>query len=159
MAGYMKKYRVIFTLLLTSLLVVLGFTFHNSEQVVLAKGTKIDIQVGKKYLKGSLNNSSAAKSLKKKSPLTTVFVKGGAGLDENTADLNFKLSTKKMPKGASAKKGNIGYWSPDKRLVFYWGKVDYYEGIHIIGHFNSKDDLRVIKNMKDNQKVIIKLHK
>jgi len=159
MACYMKKYRVIFTLLLTSLLVVLGFTFHNNEQVVLAKGTKIDIQVGKKYLKGSLNNSSAAKSLKKKSPLTTVFVKGGAGLDENTADLNFKLSTKKMPKGASAKKGNIGYWSPDKRLVFYWGKVDYYEGIHIIGHFKSKDDLKVIKNMKDDQKVIIKLRK
>jgi len=92
MAGYMKKYRVIFTLLLTSLLVVLGFTFHNSEQVVLAKGTKIDIQVGEKYLKGYLNNSSAATSLKKKLPLTTVFVRGGAGLDENTADLNFKLS-------------------------------------------------------------------
>ncbi|MFC6176967.1 cyclophilin-like fold protein [Companilactobacillus huachuanensis] len=155
----MKKRRTVLILLLTSLLIVLGFTFHNSEQVVLAKGTKIDVQVGKKYLKGTLNNSSAAVSLKRKLPLKTVFVKGATGLNENTADLNFNLSTKKMPTGSSAQKGNIGYWSPDKRLVFYWGKVDYYDGIHIIGHFDSKDDLRIIKNMKDNQKVIIKLHK
>jgi len=153
----MKKSRMAFILSTILLTIMLGLTFHSSEQDVFAKG--IDVQIGKKHLKGTLNNSTAAKSLENKVPLKTVFVKGGAGLEENTADLNFNLSTKKMPKGASAKKGNIGYWSPDRRLVFYWGKVDYFEGIHIIGHFNSKRDLKVVEKMKDNQKVIIRLKK
>ncbi|AKP68445.1 hypothetical protein ABM34_08605 [Companilactobacillus ginsenosidimutans] len=126
----------------------------GNTQVVEAKGTQIDIQVGKKHVKGTLNNSSAAKSLQKKLPLS-LAVKDFPGEPEKNADLNFKLSTDGMPKGSAAKKGSIGYWSPDRRLVFYYGKVSYYQGIHIIGHFNSKKDLKTVKNIKKNQKVVI----
>lgn len=43
-----------------------------------------------------------------------------------------------MPRGHTGAKGTIGYWSPDRRIVFYYGNEEYYEGIHIIDKFDSK---------------------
>ena len=63
-----------------------------------------------------------------------------------------------MPKGDEGKAGEIGYWSPDQRIIFYYGHVDYYPGIHIIGKFTSENYSAVISKMKDNTKVKIELN-
>ena len=76
-------------------------------------------------------------------------------MPEKVADLNHSLITKGMPKGHKGTKGAIGYWSPQQRIVFYYGTEDYYEGIHIIGSFDSDNYKDVVKNMGNDVNVTI----
>lgn len=115
---------------------------------------KIIVSINGTRLKAHLNNSSAAKAFAKELP-TTLSFRDYAGLPEKIADLNHGLSTKGMPSGHTGTKGSIGYWSPDQRIVFYWGTEEYYEGIHIIGKFDSTNYQDVIKNMGNNVKITI----
>ncbi|WP_119326743.1 cyclophilin-like fold protein [Companilactobacillus musae] len=117
---------------------------------------KITVSINGTNLKAHLNNSSAAKAFAKELPATLSF-RDYAGLPEKVADLNHSLSTKGMPSGHAGTKGSIGYWSPEQRIVFYWGTEEYYEGIHIIGKFDSANYRNVIKNMGNN--VDIKISK
>lgn len=116
--------------------------------------TKIEIDINHHKLHATLNNSTAAKDFKRRLPITLRFRKY-PGLPEKVADLNSSLSTKGMPKGCQGKKGYIGYWSPDQRIVFYYGNEEYYEGIHLIGKFTSPKYSSVIKQAPQNAKVTI----
>ena len=110
---------------------------------------KIKITVNKTVLKAHLNNSSAAQAFAKELPVDLKF-RAFMDMPEKVADLNHKLPTNGMPSGHAGTEGSIGYWSPERRIVFYWGTEDYYEGIHIIGKFDSNDYQKVVKSMGNN---------
>ena len=115
---------------------------------------KIVITIKGKQLTAHLNGSSAAKAFAKELP-TTLSFRDYPGLPEKIADLGHKLPTKGMPSGQAGTRGSIGYWSPQQRIVFYWGTEEYYEGIHIIGHFDTNDYRTIVKNMDNNSHVKI----
>lgn len=123
-----------------------------------ATQTKLKIKIGKKTLKAHLNNSTAAKAFAKELPKTMKFWTFG-GMPEKVADLGHKLPTKGMPSGSRGRKGYIGYWSPDRRIVFYYGNESYWKGIHLIGKFDSKNYAKVIKNAPENVKAKIQVAK
>lgn len=120
--------------------------------------TNIKIVIEGKTLKAQLNSTAAAKDFKKELPKTLTFTSFMSN-PEKMADLHHTLSLKRMAKGDEGKAGEIGYWSPDRRIIFYYGHVDYYPGIHIIGKFTTKDYHKVVSKMKDNTKVKIELAK
>lgn len=120
---------------------------------------KIKIRVNGHVLKAHLNNSSAGRAFAKRLPTTLTFVDFPGSNPEKMADLNYSLPTKGMPAGHAGNKGTIGYWSPDRRIIFYYGHVDYFPGIHIIGKFDSKNYVKVIKGMKNNTKVTFSIAK
>jgi len=115
---------------------------------------KIVVTINGKKLKAHLNNSSAARSFAKEMPVTLKF-RDFSNMPEKIADMDHALPIQGMPTGHAGTKGSIGYWSPQHRIVFYWGMEDYYEGIHIIGEFDSKNYREVIKNMDNNVNVRI----
>lgn len=117
--------------------------------------TNLKIKINGHTLRAHLNNSSAARAFSKKLPTTLTFVDFPGNNSEKMADLNYSLPTKGMPSGHAGNKGTIGYWSPDHRIIFYYGHVDYYPGIHIIGKFDSKNYQKVISNMPNHTRVRI----
>lgn len=117
--------------------------------------TKLKITINGQTLHAELNNSSAAKAFAKELPKTMSFRDFMSGFPEKIADLHHSLPTKGMSRGHEGTKGVIGYWSPDQRIVFYYGTESYYDGIHIIGKFTSKNYANVIKNMGNNIEVRI----
>lgn len=130
---------------------------HKHKKVVKTKKqtqTNLQIKIGKKTLKAHLNNSSAAKAFAKELPKTMKFWTFGS-MPEKVADLHHTLPTQGMPSGSRGKKGYIGYWSPDRRIVFYYGNEEYWEGIHLIGKFDSKNYAKIIKNAPENVQVKI----
>lgn len=143
--------------LLLIVLVTIGVTSLAAPIVKADSQTQIEVQInGRKRLKATLNNSSAARQFTRELPKTMYFRNYMNGYEEKIADLHHPLSTKGMPKGNNAKTGEIGYWSPDQRIVFYWGNESYYQGIHIIGHFKRGTNLRPIRHLKSNDQVTIK---
>lgn len=125
---------------------------HTTSHRVVGKAQKIAVIVNGQTLPAHLNTSSAAQALVKRLPMTLTF-RDYAGLPEKIADLDRALPTRGMPRGHAGTKGSIGYWSPDQRLVFYWGRESYYEGIHIIGRFDTPRYRSVIQHM-GNQRVV-----
>lgn len=121
----------------------------KSTQSKQNKRKKIVITIKGKKLTAHLNNSSAAKAFARELP-TTLSFRDYPGLPEKIADLGHKLPTNGMPSGHAGTRGSIGYWSPQRRIVFYWGTESYYEGIHIIGHFDTNNYRTVVKNMGNN---------
>lgn len=117
---------------------------------------KIRVLIDGQTLTAQLNTSSAARALARRLPLTLTF-RNYAGLPEKIADLKQPLPTNGMPSGHAGIRGSIGYWSPDQRLVFYWGQEDYYEGIHIIGHFETTAARQTVKAMGNHQRVRLEL--
>ncbi|MFC6322839.1 cyclophilin-like fold protein [Companilactobacillus baiquanensis] len=160
----MKKIWSLFLLL--SLFFILGGCIQNNKRnsapsvkisqkkINRQDSQKIIITIKNKKLTAHLNNSSAAKTFSKGLPKTLSF-RDYPGLPEKIADLGYKLPTDGMPKGHAGTRGSIGYWSPQRRIVFYWGTEDYYEGIHIIGHFDTNEYRSIIKNMGNNVNVRI----
>ncbi|WP_412989439.1 cyclophilin-like fold protein [Pediococcus siamensis] len=119
--------------------------------------TAIPIQVtidGHQY-KAHLYENATGSALAKRLPQTLSFDTFSSGFDEKIADLPSKVSTKGMPAGADADAGDIGYWSPQPRVVLYYGHVDRYDGIHIIGKFDDQDAVNAIKNQHGSFKVTI----
>ena len=118
---------------------------HNTHKV-RPKSAKITVNIGKQRLTAHLNQSIPARQLQRQLPLTLHFDSFGSGFDEKIADLSKSLSTTGTPTGANPRPGDIAYWSPQPRIVFYWGDVGYYDGIHIIGHFDQRQHaMRVIR--------------
>ena len=117
--------------------------------------TNLKIKVNGHTIRAHLNSSSAARAFSKKLPTTLTFVGFPGSNPEKMADLHYSLSTKGMPSGHAGDKGTIGYWSPDRRIIFYYGNVDYYPGIHIIGKFDSKNYRSVISRMPNHTRVRI----
>lgn len=168
----MRKVSLLFiTIGVLILIGVLFVEYNNTEQGLKASkqqvkiitthhqqmkrtGKKIGITINDNKLTAHLNNSSAAKEFARELPSTLSF-RDYPGLPEKIADLGHKLPTNGMPSGHAGTRGSIGYWSPQQRIVFYWGTEDYYEGIHIIGHFDTNDYRRVVKNMGNDINVKI----
>lgn len=174
----MKRKNFIFLILL---LILIGFgtacsnNSNNSSQVVASNHVlkkkarkkkmtkqfsyrqvaKINIYLNGQILHATLNNSSAARAFAKELPVTLSFRDFMAGFPEKIADLHHGLPTNGMPKGHEGTKGTIGYWSPDQRIVFYYGTESYYDGIHIIGKFTSKNYAQVVKKMGNHVAVRI----
>ncbi|BDR57339.1 cyclophilin-like fold protein [Xylocopilactobacillus apis] len=96
-----------------------------------------------------LNDSVPAKQLAKRLPLTLKFSAMAQGIDEKISDLEKPLSTNGTPVGADPNPGDIAYWSPQPRLVLYWGDVGYYPGIHLLGKFTETDRAEAIKALRD----------
>lgn len=117
-------------------------------------GQRIMVTINDHQLSAHLNRSSAAKAFARELP-TTLSFRDYADFPEKIADLHHALPTTGMPSGHAGNQGAIGYWSPDQRVVFYWGTESYYEGIHIIGHFDSQNYRQVIKNMGNHVRVRI----
>lgn len=147
-----KKWIIIFTLALSFSVASL---FSKSVKAN-ANPTKIEVQInGRRKMKATLNNSSAARQFSRELPKTMHFRNYMSGYEEKIADLHHPLSTKGMPEGDSAEAGEIGYWSPDRRIVFYWGEESYYPGIHIIGRFQRGTNLHSIRHLHSGDRVKI----
>ncbi|KRN28077.1 hypothetical protein IV38_GL001527 [Lactobacillus selangorensis] len=134
--------------ILASALFLFGVVTSIQQPVLAAAKTKIVVRFSNHDYKAHLDNNAAANGLKKKLPFKLKFSAFGSGFDEKIGDLPAKLSTKGMPNGNSAQTGDIGYWSPQPRVVLYDGHVNYYAGIHIIGHFDSKKAVQALKNSR-----------
>lgn len=102
-----------------------------------------------------LNGTQAAESLKPLLPLTLSFHDFSSGFDEKIADLDQPLAFDQMPAGDDPAPGDIAYWSPDQRIVLYWGDVARYDGIHLIGSFDSDDAIEAIRSLTPSSSVTI----
>ncbi|MFD1417985.1 cyclophilin-like fold protein [Companilactobacillus keshanensis] len=153
----MRKNRLLLATIAVSFIFIIGWKISANEQIVFAKDTLVDVKIGEENYSAKLNSSPASRALIKKLPMKFDF-RHSPGLEEKISDLNFSLNTKGMPKGAKARPGDIGYWSPDHRLVLYWGNVSYYSGIHLMGKFSSKKAQSAIRHMHDGDVVSVKTH-
>lgn len=155
---YLYSIVTIIIILLVAFYKLVDMKYQTNEQVVTSSkvskskvGNKneglmsVTVTIDNKKYRAHLLNNSAAKSFAKKLPVTLTFDSYAKGVDEKIADLPVKLNTSNMPVGDSASKGEIGYWSPQPRIVLYYGNVSHYDGIHIIGKF---DDVSAIKTIQ-----------
>lgn len=126
----------------------------SKRSVQSKRGQKIIVTIQHKKLTAHLNQSSAAKAFARELPLTLSF-RDYPGLPEKIADFDHRLPTNGMPSGHAGTRGSIGYWSPQQRIVFYWGTEDYYEGIHIIGKFDTNAYRQVVRGMGNHVQVKI----
>lgn len=117
--------------------------------------TAVLININGRDFSAHLNNSSTSRQLIAMLPYT-VRVQGlNSGLEEHTADLKKPLSTSGMPTGAKPHPNDIGYWSPQPRIVLYWGNVGFYDGIHILGSFDNANAKNYIHSLKKSYKITI----
>lgn len=136
-------------------------TMSTKKKAYKTKEVKLNnlkIIIEGKTLPAQLNSTAAAKDFKKELPQILTFT-SFMNNPEKMANLNHSLSLTGMPKGDEGTAGEIGYWSPDRRIIFYYGHVDYYPGIHIIGKFTNENYYKIVSKMKNNTKVKIELAK
>ena len=112
-------------------------------------GQRITVLIGTKNLRARLNDSTTAKALAQRLPLQLDFRDFGSSFPEKIADLSQSLTTKGTPAAGDPKPGDLAYWSPEPRVVLYWGDVGEYAGIHVIGHF--LDRAAAIKTIKQQK--------
>lgn len=143
----MKKVRIIISLV--SLLLLSGCSFSRSQSI--KQGTsessqstsrevlqKVNVNLNGQDLEAEIYDTTAGRELVKRLPLTLSFTDFSNDFDEKIANLSESLPTKNMLDGEAPAIGDIGYWSPTPRVVFYWGDVARYDGIHIIGRFKNR---------------------
>jgi hypothetical protein len=103
-----------------------------------SEGTPIRITFGDTVLNARLHDNATARDLAAQLPLTLTF--SDLNNVEKTAPLPRELSLEGAPEGDDPVVGDIGYWSPDGNLVFYYGDVGYWNGIVRIGEFDGEMD-------------------
>lgn len=148
--------------LLVSLSFVLGITACSTNQQTVtattkttAKKVRVNVKIGKKTYKATLNNTKLARNVAKKLPMTLTFYDYGS--QEKVADIKALKGTSSSDR-SDPKVGEIAYWSPEPRIVLYYTDVGDWDGIHVIGSFDAKNKtaaVKAIKNMKENTKVKI----
>lgn len=112
-------------------------------------GQQITVLIGAKNLRARLNDSTTAKALAQRLPLQLDFRDFSSGFPEKIADLSQSLATKGTPAASDPKPGDLAYWSPEPRVVLYWGDVGEYAGIHVLGHFLDRASaIKTIKQQK-----------
>jgi hypothetical protein len=97
----------------------------------------ISVTIGGQQYAAALYDNAAGRDLANRLPLTMSFRDFGSGFDEKIGDLPSALSTEGMNNSDNGDPGEIGYWSPQPRVVLYTGEVGEYSGIHIIGRFDD----------------------
>jgi hypothetical protein len=104
-----------------------------------ADGTPIRITFGETELTALLHDNATARDLAAQLPLTLTF-RDHNGV-EKTAALPRELSLDGAPEGHDPAAGDIGYWAPDRDLVFYYDSdAPFFNGIVRIGEFDGKMD-------------------
>jgi hypothetical protein len=97
------------------------------------------------------NDNASARDLAAQLPLTLTF--SDLNNVEKTAPLPRELSLEGASEGDDPVVGDIGYWSPDGNLVFYYGDVGFWNGIVRIGEFDGEMD--AIERQSDDFSVTI----
>jgi len=73
---------------------------------------------------------------------------------EKVGELPRRLTMDGVPAGDDPDINDIGYYAPSRSLVFYYGDVDYFNGIVRIGRFNDRD-IELIERQPDGFQVTI----
>ena len=84
-----------------------------------------------RVMTGRLFNNATANDLLSLLPLRLSF--RDLNDIEKLARLPRSLSVEGMPRGDDPDVGDIGYWAPGGDLVFYYGDLDYVNGVMRIG--------------------------
>jgi hypothetical protein len=100
-----------------------------------ANETPIRLSFGNTVLTATLTNNSTASDLLSQLPLTLTF--RDFNRVEKIAALPRPLSTDGVPPGADPEIRDIGYYSPSRDLVLYYGDVGYWNGIVRIGRVDD----------------------
>ena len=103
-----------------------------------SEGMPIRITFGDTELTARLHDNATARDLAAQLPLTLTF--SDFNNVEKIAPLPRELSLEGAPEGDDPEVGDIGYWSPDGDLVFYYGEVGFWNGIVRIGEFDGEMD-------------------
>ena len=114
-------------------------------------GTRVRITFDGHTVTGTLGTNPVARDLAGQLPLTLHF--SDLMSQEKIGRLPSKLTTDGVPRGDDPQVGEIGYWTPDGNLVFYYGDVGYWDGIVRIGRFDPGTNLGQIQQMDDNTTV------
>lgn len=164
----MKYLKITAILLMSCLLVACSSNTKTSSNSNTAKSSsatsktrqinshKIIVTIAGKNYTASLNDSQASQSLLKQLPLEQAFRNYGSGFDEKITDLKQPIDYKENENSHDPQAGDIAYWAPDNRLVFYWGDVAEYSGIHVIGRFEDASAAEAIHKINKNQKIQIR---
>jgi hypothetical protein len=110
----------------------------SGSQPPAADGTRIRVTIGDTVLIGRLWDSSTARDLIGRLPLTITF--SDFNNVEKIARLPSGLSLDGVPEGDDPAPGDIGYYAPSRDLVLYYGDVGYFAGIVRIGQFDGNVD-------------------
>ena len=146
------RFRYLLALLATISLSACGGGDENGDQDAnSSEGTPIRISFGDTVLTARLHDNATARDLAAQLPLSLTF--SDFNNVEKIAPLPRKLSLEGAPEGDDPAVGDIGYWSPDGNLVFYYGDVGYWNGIVRIGVFDGEMD--VIERQSDDFSVTI----
>lgn len=113
----------------------------------------IRITFGSATVTGHLNDTSTARALAARLPLTLPF--RDLLSQEKISPLSPALPTDGVPRGDDPAPGDIGYWIPDGNLVLYYGDVSYWDGIVRIGSFEGGRD--VLRRQQDGFQLTIEL--
>ena len=116
-----------------------------------SEGTPIRITFGYTDLTARLHDNATARDLAAQLPLTLTF--SDLNNVEKFAPLPRELSLEGAPEGDDPVVGDIGYWSPDGNLVFYYGDVGFWNGIVRIGEFDG--DLDALERQSDDFSVTL----
>jgi len=116
-----------------------------------SEGTPIRITFGDTVLAARLYDNATARDLAAQLPLTLTF--SDFNNVEKIAPLPRDLSLEGAPEGDDPAVGDIGYWSPDGDLVFYYGEVGFWNGIVRIGEFDGEMD--AIERQRDDFSVTV----
>ena len=158
----MKK---ILSLVMALSLVILGAcsTAENSSSQGTTsteadtKSHNIVVTINGVDYRATLNDSKATQSLLEQLPLTLTFRDYASGFDEKISDLDQALDYGDDQYENDPDALDIAYWSPDERLVFYYGDVGAYSGIHVLGHFDSENAQEAITQLDEASTVTIRL--
>jgi hypothetical protein len=115
------------------------------------EGTPIRVTFGDMELTARLHDNATARDLAAQLPLTLTF--SDLNNVEKIAPLPRELSLEGAPEGDDPVVGDIGYWSPDGDLVFYYGDVGFWNGIVRIGEFDG--EMNAIERQSDDFSVTI----
>jgi hypothetical protein len=111
----------------------------GDENAIAPTGTPIQITVGDTELTARLHDNATARDLAAQLPLTLTF--RDHNNVEKTAPLPRELSLEGAPEGHDPAAGDIGYWAPDRDLVFYYdNEAPFFNGIVRIGEFDGEVD-------------------
>ena len=101
-----------------------------------APEARIRVKVGGRILRARLTRNPTTNDLLQRLPLTATF-RDFQGQEKLTR-LTPGLTTRGAPATSAAAVGDIGYYAPDRVLVFYYKAVPAYPGIIRLGRFTSK---------------------
>lgn len=102
-----------------------------------ATGTAITVTIDGVAYPAHLNDTAAAAALIAQLPLTLTYRTFAAGFDEKISDLPSAFDLGDDAYANDPNPGDIAYWSPQPRVVLYFGDVGSYNGINVIGRFDD----------------------